>query len=220
MAGQDHLLSRITALVAGFDDASWEALASKGLLRRARKDIEKGISVELREQVGDSLQIKVQPFVVSMPAAGPAKATCSCPAQGICQHILIAGLFLQTRAISSGSVLRSVSPEAIREEIGFFTPERLKTWAGASDYRAGVALLEKNALPPFIDYGETVVVRMMPGNIEARYVPQAGLDGMVLPRIQGKRVAVAAVLALRKSLGFEPPEIGTQQSLIEMSGTP
>jgi len=213
-------VSRIAALVAGFDDASWEALASKGLLRRARKDMEKSISVELGEQAGDSLQIKVQPFLVSMPATGPAKATCSCPAPGICQHILIAGLFLQTHMSSPGTTPRSSTPGAIREEIGFFTPERLKTWAGSADYRAGIALLEKNALPPVIEYGETILIRLMPSSIEARFVPHGGLDGMVLPRTQGKSVAAACVLALRKSLGFELPEVGTQHSLIEMSGTP
>jgi hypothetical protein len=220
MAGEDNLLSRIAALVAGFDDASWEALASKGLLRRARKDLEKGLGIELGEPTGDSLQIKVPPFVVFMPAAGPAKAACSCPAPGICQHILIAGLFLQSRALAPGAKPAPSSPESIREEIAFFTPDRLRSWAGASDYRAGLALLEKNASAPFIEYGETVLIRLMPGSVEARYVPNAGLDGMVLPRIQGRRVAVAALVALRKSLGFELPEDAEQKSLIETSGTP
>jgi hypothetical protein len=220
MAGENHLLNRIAALVAGIDDASWEALASKGLLRRARKDMEKGISVELGEQAGDFLEIKVQPFVVSMPSTGPAKATCTCPAPGICQHILIAGLFLQNRTLSSEAKRVAPRPEDIREQIGFFTPERLKTWAGASDYRAGIALLEKNAMPPFIEYGETILIRLMPSSIEARYVPHGGLDGMVVPRGQGKRIVVACVMALRESLGLGLPELAVQQSLIEVSGTP
>src|ERR1041385_2273169 len=103
MAGQDNLLSRIAALVAGFDDASWEALASRGLLRRARKDLEKGAGVAVEEEAGELLRIRVPPFVVSLPAAGPAKATCSCPAPGMCQHILIAGLFLQANGPSPGT---------------------------------------------------------------------------------------------------------------------
>jgi hypothetical protein len=221
MASEDNLLSRITALISGFDDALWEALASKGLLRRARKDMEKGIAVELGQECSETLQIKVPPFVVSIPAAGPAQATCSCPAPGICHHILIAGLFLQARPSSPGTSATSSSPEAIRDEIGFFTPERLKTWAGPADYRAGVALFEKNTLAPAIEYGETVLIRLMPSGVEGRYVPHGGLDSMVLPRSQAKRAAVAAILALRKSLGFELPDIAAQQqSLIEMSGTP
>src|SRR5215469_8645281 len=181
MASQDHLLSRIAALVAGFDDASWEALASKGLLRRARKDMEKGVCVEVGEQIGEMLQLKVQAFTVSMPASGPAKATCSCPAPGVCQHILIAGLFLQSLTLSNGEKAVLCSPETVRDEISFFTPERLKAWAGASDYRAGISVLEKNALAAVIEYGDSVLIRLMPSSVEARYVPGGGLDGMVLP---------------------------------------
>jgi hypothetical protein len=41
-----------------------------------------------------------------------------------------------------------------------------------------------------------------------------------LPNQHGKRVAVAALLALRKSLGLEIPVAVVQQSLIELTGTP
>jgi hypothetical protein len=60
----------------------------------------------------------------------------------------------------------------------------------------------------------------MPSAIEARFVPGGGLDGMILPQTNAKRVAVAAVLALRKSLGFEMPKPDQQQALIEMTGAP
>jgi hypothetical protein len=53
MAGEDNLLTRLSALLAAFDDASWEALASKGLLRRARKDIEKGLVIKVLEETGE-----------------------------------------------------------------------------------------------------------------------------------------------------------------------
>lgn len=220
MASEDNLLSRIAALVAGFDDASWEALSSKGLLRRARKDMEKGVEVELGEEVGDSILIKVQAFLVSMPVAGPARATCTCPAPGVCQHILVAGLYLQSRQLAPAAKSKEISRETIREEVAYFTPERLKAWAGAADYRAGVALFEKNTLPTVVEYGETVLIRLMPSNIEARYVARGGLDGMVVPSVHGKRVAVASLLALRRSLGYELPESGVQKSLIEICGAP
>ena len=53
MVSEDNLLNKLIALVAGFDDASWEALASKGLLRRARKDIEKGLEITVVETASD-----------------------------------------------------------------------------------------------------------------------------------------------------------------------
>ena len=51
MAGEDNLLTKVRVIVSAFDDASWEALASKGLLRRARKDIEKGLVIEVLEEM-------------------------------------------------------------------------------------------------------------------------------------------------------------------------
>src|SRR5215813_5081009 len=103
MASENDLLNKLTALVASFDDASWEALASKGLLRRARKDLEKGLEISIREEpegtlpLEGTLQLDVPPFVVSLSAVGPGAATCSCATQGICQHILAAGLYLQSQ---------------------------------------------------------------------------------------------------------------------------
>jgi hypothetical protein len=220
MASQDNLLSKLADLVAGFDDASWEALASKGLLRRARKEIEKGLAIEVIGETESALEINVPPFVVSIPASGPAKATCSCPAPGVCQHILCAGLHLQSHIRSSGERKVHATEDSIRKELSLLGLDRIKAWAGGAEYRSGVSLFEKNTLPPIIEYQETVVVRLMPSGIEVRFVPGGGLDSMILPKSQGARAGVASLLALRKSLGLEIPVVATQQSLVEVGGTP
>lgn len=219
MASKDDLLNRMAALLAGLDDASWEALGSKGLLRRARKDLEKGLMIEVGQDDADSLSlsIKVPPYVVSMPASGPAKATCTCPAPGICQHIIVAGLHLRSQVESKhvGS-----SEDSIREEIRGLTAEHLKTWAGAAEYRSALTLLETNTSLPDIKYAETIIIRLMPSTIEVRFVPGGGLDGMILPSRHARRAAVAAILVLRKSLGLEIPVAVAQQALVDLSGTP
>ena len=220
MAGEGNLLAKLSALVAGFDDASWEALASKGLLRRARKDLEKGLEIEIVDDTPESLTISVPPFVVSIPASGPGNAKCSCPAPGICQHILAAGLYLQSCNGAVREESAGVTAESIRGEILLLTSERLKAWIGATEYRKALALHEKNALPAVIEYADTVTIRLLPSAIEVRFVPGAGLDGMILPKQQGKRAAVAGILALRKSLGLESPVAVTQQTLVEITGTP
>lgn len=148
MAGESNLLTRLAALVGGFDDASWEALASKGLLRRARKDLHKGLAIEVAGESAAGIEIKVPPFLVSIPPSGPAKATCTCRAPGICQHILAAGLYVQSLAAAPVEAKPVATPASIRDEISLISPQRLREWAGTADYRAGVALLEKNSLPP------------------------------------------------------------------------
>ncbi len=220
MAGEDDLINKLTTLVAGFDDASWEALASKGLLRRARKDLEKGLAIEIREQSAELLEISAPPFLVSMPAAGPGSAKCDCPSPGICQHILAVGLYLQSRATEVREEKVNASAESIHDEILLLTTERLKNWIGTVEYKKALALLEKNTLPTVIDYTDIVTIRLMPSAIEVRFVPGGGLDAMILPKQHGKRAGVAAIVALRKSLGFEIPAAVAQQSLVEIGGTP
>ena len=220
MAGKDDLVNKLAALVAGFDDASWEALASKGLLRRARKDLEKGLEIAIRESTDEAILIDVPPFLVTMTAAGPGAATCSCPAPGICQHVLAAGLHLQSHATEIPEQKVLVTPDVIRDEILLLTSQRLKDWIGTVEYRRAVDLFEKNTAPPVIEYTDTVVIRLMPSAIEVRFVPGGGLDGLILPKQHGRRVGVAAILALRRSLGFEIPAPTTQQALVETTGTP
>jgi len=220
MASQDNLLNRLIALVRGFDDSSWEALASKGLLRRARKELEGGLAVSVAIEAESAVTLSVPPFEVSMPAAGPARATCTCPAGGVCQHILAAGLYLQSLSTAPEGTPLALSPESIRDEIAPFTQERLRAWAGPAEYRAALAVVEKNSLPTAFEWTDSVLVRLMPSAIEARFVPGGGLDGMIVPTTKGARIAVAAMLALRAALGFEIPQVERQQSLIELTGAP
>ncbi len=220
MVSQNDLITRIVAIVSGFDDAAWEALASTGLLRRARKDIEKGLAIEVLGVENEAVRVNVPPFVVTMPASGPAKARCSCPAPGVCQHIIAAGLYLQTFSAVADEPKTVHTESSIRSEITLLTPERLKAWAGSADYRAGVALFEKNSLPPVISYEDTVLVRLLPTGLETRFMPAAGLDGMILPQPQKKRAGVAAILALRQSLGLPIPTASAQKALVDLGGTP
>lgn len=220
MASQNDLLDRLIALVRGLDDSSWEALASRGLLRRARKELEGGLAVSVATETESAVTLLVPPYEVSMSTAGPARATCTCPAGSVCQHILTAGLYLQSLSAAAAPAPSVLSPESIRDEIAPFTQEQLRAWAGPAEYRAALAVVEKNSLPPAIEWTDSVLIRLMPSAIEARFVPGAGLDGMIVPATKGSRVAVAAMLALRAVLGFEMPQAERQQLLIELTGAP
>ncbi len=220
MASESNLLSKLVELVSAFNDASWEALASIGLLRRARKDLAKGLQITIVEESTEVVKLDVSPFIVSMTASGPAKAECSCPAPGVCQHILAAGLHLQSLFTETKTEKSFTSADEVRDEIVLITTEILKSWAGSADYKSGVGLYEKNTLPAVIEFAESVVIHLMPSNTEIRFVPGGGLDGMILPKPLGKKAAVAGILALRKHLGFEVPISAAQQSLVDPGGTP
>ena len=84
----------LAAMIAAHTDTALEALASKGALRRAMRDLDKGkASIESRDDT--SAEITADGQTVKMSAEGPAAATCTCPAQGVCRHRLLAVLALR-----------------------------------------------------------------------------------------------------------------------------
>ena len=174
MASQDDLLNRLIALVRGLDDSSWEALASKGLLRRARKELEGGLAVSVATEAESFVTLLVPPFEVSMPAAGPARATCTCSAGGVCQHILAAGLYLRSLSARLKARLRRCRPNQFVTKLRH-SPRNGCVPGWAREYRAALAVVEKNSLPPVFEWTDSVLVRLMPSAIEARLFRVPGL---------------------------------------------
>ncbi len=74
---------QLLALLARFDEDGFVALANRGLLRRAQKDLEK-LPVDVAEETADALTVAVGEYRIRFDARGPAHARCSCPATGVC----------------------------------------------------------------------------------------------------------------------------------------
>ena len=70
------LESKLRRLAGSLDAAALEALASKGLLRRAQKDLERGVETRIAGETGTTLQLRIAEFEVTLPESGPALATC------------------------------------------------------------------------------------------------------------------------------------------------
>jgi hypothetical protein len=83
------------AAYRAYDDDTLVALASAGLLRRAAKDVEAG-KVGWSPPGGATSTIEADGQPVELDARGPQHARCSCPAPGLCKHILAAVLWLRT----------------------------------------------------------------------------------------------------------------------------
>jgi len=196
------LQSKVQSLVAGLNAGALEALANKGLLRRAQKDLERGVPVSVAGEANGALRLQVEQFTVSLPEAGPAKATCSCPATGVCQHILTAILFLQQQAPAGAEAPTTAGPPppSADAELIAFTREQLEGWAGKAGFRAGLqTALESMAE---VTEGTPLVVRFPLLNLQCHYAG-GGLDGIIVAgRAKDPRsVAVAAVIAFQKHKG-------------------
>jgi len=86
-------------LAAATDDAL-VALANKGLLRRASKDLEKAAPPAV-EEFADGLLIRGEGWTVTMPPDGPAEATDDTSASGVTRQILHATMYLRNVWLTS-----------------------------------------------------------------------------------------------------------------------
>ena len=102
MGGPGSLLTRLRGVLAAFDDEALAGLANKGLVRRARKDLET-IRPKVLEpgDAAERLRVEVADAVAEL-ALLPAQLRCDCPASGICRHILAALIFVKESAVESG----------------------------------------------------------------------------------------------------------------------
>ena len=114
------LKEELYAQLRRFDDEAFAALANRGLLRRAQKDVEKEMPALLSETPA-ALTVGAGGFEISFDKRGPAHARCTCPATSVCQHILAAALALQKLA-QQASGAAPVAPAASTATASTDTP--------------------------------------------------------------------------------------------------
>jgi hypothetical protein len=85
--------AKLHAILASFDEAGLIALANKGLVRRAQKDLEAGGLQH--EETAEAILVRGPGWVVSMPPDGPAHATDDTKATGASRQILTATMYLR-----------------------------------------------------------------------------------------------------------------------------
>lgn len=92
--------------VYAVDDAALAALASAGLLRRARKD-----TVEVTAEDAKGAELTVGGFRLRLDRRGPTAVRCDCPTAGVCQHVVAACLWAREQA--GATYAAEVAPAAV-----------------------------------------------------------------------------------------------------------
>jgi hypothetical protein len=189
----------LAAALAAFDDGALRLLSNKGTVRRAVRDVEEG-KVTLIEADGDRAVVAADGETVRIDSAGPAKASCTCPAPGVCRHRIAAVLLLQAGvAPAEAEDLRA----ALLAEVAAIPGEALRRFAGRAGWRAALELAEAGGE---VDVDGTALRIRLAGDEEVHYLRGLGLDGMVSKLAPGKRKAyhAAALVAARRMAGVEP----------------
>lgn len=203
MDGPGPLLASLRAAFAPFDDEALASLANKGLVRRARKDLE-GASPTVSSVEDDRLKLDLGDASVWL-ASPPTLSRCSCPATGVCRHILSALIFVRESAPEVGDATAEPpsepAPSAI-DEILAVDDAMLAKWAGKALVTRASKGLAFGPAPQVEDEG-AVVVRFPERNVTCRWMPGGGLDGMICschaPEACEHRVA--AILAVQAARG-------------------
>ena len=202
----------LRAALAVFDDAALEALANKGIVRRAAKDVEGG-RLTITEETETRIVVAADGETVEIDAGGPRTARCSCPAAGICRHRIAVVLALRATAApvlggagGQGAPQTEVAPgvDPVAEILALESGAIAK-WAGKPNLRAAAELITDAAASEIRRDGAALVIRLSPDEPEVRWLAGQGLDGMVskATRARLKALHAAVVLAVRRVHGVE-----------------
>ncbi len=227
MALDGPFLDRLRQIAAALDDDALAAMANKGLVRRAQKDLETA-APQILEVLSDRVRIRVAEAAVEIPEL-PSKSTCSCPATGICRHILSALLLLrslpaevkphtppQVAPAVSGSA--GVPPEITSaiKLLAAATDEQLQAWGGKPLFKKALKSISEG-LRYEIETKRQLLIRFPTRNITCRWLPGGGLVS-VLCSCQAEEVCehvLAAVLALQIQHGQR--QVVAEETLLEAS---
>jgi len=215
------VLDQLGALLARFDDDSYVALANRGLVRRARKDLEQQ-KVDIIEQGAAHVVLSFGAQRIRFDQRGPAHAQCDCPASGICQHILAAAMGLQqTLQASATQAGQAEEPAAdplapLQAALLAVSAAELARHAGKAGYRWAWQYVQdlepEHAL--VISGSQHLVLALQRPRLTLRYMG-GGLDALIADAelAQIEKYRVAAVLAFQRAHGREltPPEPTSRQ---------
>lgn len=215
------VLDQLGALLARFDDESYVALANRGLVRRAGKDLEQQ-HVEVIEHSGSQVVVGFGAQRIRFDNRGPAHAQCDCPASGMCQHILAAAMGLQQILQISPTLVNTTDEPAadplapLQTALLAMTAAELSRHAGKAGYRWAWQYVQdlepEHAL--LVSGTQYLTLGLQRSRVTLRYMG-GGLDALIadVELAQIEKYRVAAVLAFQRAHGCEltPPEPTARQ---------
>jgi hypothetical protein len=209
------LSARLHDQLRRWDEDTFAALANRGLLRRAGKDLDGAVPTVLSES-DDVLTVEFGAQRLRFDSRGPAHATCSCPTSGVCQHILSVALWLQRSGDSSSAIAAAdidyddlLAP--LRAELLGFSAAELSKHAGKAGYRWAWQFVQD--LDPErglrLAGEKNVIIGFTRPRVDFRY-PGGGIEALIADAEVGDaaKYRVAAVLAFQRAHGatISPPQ--------------
>jgi hypothetical protein len=207
-------MSKLIQLYAQIDEATLEAMASKGIVRRARAD---AANVRFESTDGDEIVGTIEGATVRLDGKGLAKARCSCPAATTCRHRI--AVVLALRGLGGEQQSAPVAEVDWPARLATFDRKALQSAAGKTGLREAMRLLA---------LAETTTVEAGPLSLKVRLRSSAEEIEVAIPA-QGDFSAVAsslperrrpaghaaAILAARRHFGHDAIELDEAEAVAE-----
>ena len=202
MDSENHFLPDLIASAAAWDDETLCTLASRGLLRRAQKEIEAGLAVTIENSEAEQVVFCAGDFKVTLTRSGLAKGRCSCPAPGCCQHILAVALHLREKAAQAPASDTEMKDDATLNFWENFSEADGLRWLGLPALRSASGELAQQQITREM-LARTIRISCLPSGVRCQFGAE-GPDGVILlsQGLLPKETALAlALLALWQELG-------------------
>uniref|UniRef100_A0AAN0NJQ6 SWIM-type domain-containing protein n=1 Tax=Yoonia rhodophyticola TaxID=3137370 RepID=A0AAN0NJQ6_9RHOB len=195
----------LSAMIAVHDETALAALASVGVVRRAKRDFEAGKAVvESRDEAAAT--VTADGKAVMIPAAGLPAATCDCPATGICRHILLAVFALREDPSAEMAPVTSAT-----DELHALDEAGLRKFAGA-DWDKAINLARISGRATLTEDGANLSVQLPDVAFPVVFLAGQGLAGAVFKGAKSakRRMTAAAALVARQRSGAQTLDQITQ----------
>ena len=184
-----------------YDDAALEALAPKGVVRRARRDFEAGLG-DVKERDAKHAVVEADTETVRIDARGPKEAHCTCPATGMCRHILLAVMTLNAGETETDAGGEEAPASTAIEELSGLSQADVQSFAGA-DWAMAVSLATSSAGSMIQHSGRNCTVEIEGSPASVTFLAGLGLKGAAFkgPKARARAIVTAAALIVRAKHG-------------------
>ena len=212
----------LAELLSAYDDTALTAIASKGVVIRAGKDVAAG-KVRLSVEEKDNATLMVVNDTVTLKSNSVDAAQCTCPATGTCRHIIAAMMFLRDQAPtltptpeSQPQAQSKPQPKSQSQSrskpLPAFTVEAVEKFAGA-DWALACALADQAYIS---DSAGSVVVSFTNSEATVTFPNRMGLREAIYKgsvASHKRRSIAAAALVIAQENGIVLPEIISADNL-------
>ncbi len=203
----------LSQMLEAFDEVSLEAISSKGVIRRAKRDLSTS-SHNVIETSVDQAKISTDGQTVTLTGQGPRKAMCTCPATGVCRHIVLSVLALKEcsepfqEELSSGDSTAPVSDSVLilqsaKNQVLQLTETQLKKYAGA-DWGQALVIADGYEGIEVSEHGLNCTLSITDSLVKVTLIFGQSLKESVYkgPKTKQRLLTTVCVILLRKQSGI------------------